>query len=184
MLDVDSGILKNWRDLAEILLEGIESRRRVIDDLELNYFGGGSPGRTFLSFLQWQKPELTKEDLIILCKQYHRYDIVKVLEKGNNSSLWEISNVSRKDLESKLNFNGFWESLADEYDFETATKETIKISLKSGNKSSPTEGLFDFLRQYKPDLGILQLADVCRDMFINNVANELEKIALEMAKIE
>jgi len=182
MLDVDSSALKNWKDLAEKLLEGFPHKQRVMNNLELNYAGGGSPGETFLSILNWQQPDLTKEKFIELCKPHRRNDIVKVLrECGDNksdTSLWGIPEESRKDIESKLNFDDFWELLADDFDFDSQAKEKIRNSIKDGNSSSPTEGLFVFLSQYRPDLGLMEVAKECRKMSINNVAGKLEEIAL------
>lgn len=189
LLDSSYSVTRNWRHLAEEVLDGINGKSKILDDLELCYAGGGSPGEQFMVKLKTIETKLTIERFIKIMEKIKRFDVKQYIEDHVDTNLksaviWSFANDHIWKIGSMLNYDDGWRLCADEFkDFDRTMKDAIKLSIKRENMYSPTKVLFqDVIPKYKRDMSLSDLRKICTDLDMHGVAKELEKIEAEISE--
>lgn len=184
-----SGI-NNWLQIALGTVGKDQVLIRKVKDLELHYCGGGNPALKFLDSLSTRKALLTVGKFRDTAQELNRNDICVYIDENlalqMNERLSKIEYTKREHLASLLNTSipgiNSWDMFADEYGYKYTEISLIKASIKDGMSYSPTERLFQLLRESKPSLTLREIRDTCKRLSRNDVVlvlNEIEKSHLE-----
>lgn len=189
ILDSSNSLTRNWRHLAEVILDGINGKSKLMEDLELFYAGGGSPGEKFMVKLKTIETKLTIEIFIKIMEKIKRFHVKQYFEDHlgtylKSTVMWSLTNDHILKIGSMLNFEDGWRLCADEFEnFDRTMKNAIKNSIKSENMYSPTKALFEeVIPDYKPDMSLSDLRRICTDLEMHGVVKELEKIEAEISE--
>lgn len=153
----------NYIALAEQL--GVSEDNIIM--LKLQHSGGGNPALNFLEDLRIRHASKGISELIEAIEEDGNYaegliDMLSELEKKTFNELPRsvMSKLSTKLLQQEQGKTQFssWRNLADSFDYDVATIDSIAVTIRQNAQYSPTEVLFRLLRQQQPDLRLSQIS--------------------------
>ncbi|XP_057294961.1 uncharacterized protein LOC130623485 [Hydractinia symbiolongicarpus] len=135
--------------------------------LKLQHSGGGNPALNFLEDLRIRHALKGISELIEVIEEDGNYaegliDMLSGLEEKTFNELPRsvMSKLSTKLLQQeqgKAQFSS-WRNLADSFDYDVATIDSIAVTIRQNAQYSPTQVLFRLLRQQQPDLRLSKIS--------------------------
>ena len=178
-LDDRHCISGNWLDLGKLIFQGNRDMIDLVDHLNLQYYGGGSPGGELIEYLQID-PKFTVKSFVDVVKDLNRKDILQLVENVPSHTPFRdlhatlsirIAMYLDKDIAGVNN----WRDFADAFG---CTDEQVKAfkAAKRTSDASPTDGLLDLIKSALPNYKLADLKSKLVSIRRNDVAGYIGKV--------